>query len=112
MSTKDDEAGALARKHYEIEPGITQILRIRRTDDAEADPKEPIKLLEVNENTVASGILPISFAANPAADIHFPSLIVEITPDEFCDIQNERLKLPDGWVLADEIPRQEEACER
>ena len=61
MPTKDEEAMALAQKHYLVEAGMTQIFRITGDAAAEVTPAEPIKLLEVNEYTVPSGILPIHF---------------------------------------------------
>ena len=61
MPTKDEEAMALAQKHYELEAGLTQIFRITGIAELELRPVEPIKLLEVNENTVPSGIMPIQF---------------------------------------------------
>jgi hypothetical protein len=105
MSTKDEEAPELARKHYEIEPGMTQIFRLAGSADVECRPNEPIKLLEVNENTVPSGIMPIWFGPSPASGLHHSSIILEVTPDEFERIQRQQLDLPNGWKLADLIPR-------
>jgi hypothetical protein len=109
MTSKDAEARYLAQKHYQIERSVTHILRITSQADAETRPDEPIKLLEVNEETVASGVVPIAFAPDPASGIHYPSVIVEVTPDEFQKIKSEELKLPVGWILGDPIPRQEES---
>jgi hypothetical protein len=61
MPTRDEEAVALAQRHYQVETGLTHVFRITGAADVEARPKEPIKLLEVNENTVPSGILPLQF---------------------------------------------------
>ena len=105
MRTKDEEARALAQKHYEVEVGLTQIFRVTGTAEVEVRPTEPIKLLEVNENTVASGIMPIQFGPSPASGLHYPAVILEITPDEYQKIQNEELKLPNGWKLGDLIPK-------
>jgi hypothetical protein len=105
MTNQDQAAKELAEKHYQIETGVTQIFRIKKNTNHEANSVEPIILLEVNQNTVASGILPLYFGPIPAAGIPFPSVIVEITPDELCKIQNQELKLPDGWVLGDMIPK-------
>lgn len=109
MLDKDAEAIELAQKHYEIEDGITEIRRITVTPLAEASPSEPIKLLEVNENTVPAGVMPIGFGPDPAAGIHFPSIIVEVTPEEFQKIQAQELELPQGWTLSEPIPRHEAA---
>ena len=65
----------------------------------------PIKLLEVNENTVPSGVMPIQFGPSLASGIHYSSIIVEVTPDEYEEIQTGKLGLPDGWTLGEEIPK-------
>jgi hypothetical protein len=109
MSSKDEEALELARKHYEIEPGMTRIFRLTGSAEVESRPNEPIKLLEINENTVPSGIMPIWFGPFPAAGLHHSSIILEVTPDEFDKIQERRLELPNGWQLADLIPKATEA---
>ena len=105
MPTKDEEAMTLAQKHYQIEAGLTQIFRITGSAEVELRPLEPVKLLEVNENTVPSGIMPIQFGPSPASGLYYPSIILEVTPDEFQGIQNQELKLPNGWKVGDLIPR-------
>lgn len=102
---KDDEAIDLAQRHYELEIGLSEVIRF--TDAAEVEKKstEPIKLLEVNENTIESGIMPIHFGPAPGSGIHYPSVIVEVTPEEYCKIQSNELQLPDGWRFPVPIPR-------
>jgi hypothetical protein len=109
MPNIDDEARELARKHYQIEDGVTQIIRIIDCAyGAAGDRKDNrIILLEVNENTISSGIMPLQFAPLPAAGIHYPSIIVEVTPEEFDRIRSQELKLPAGWKLGGPIPREE-----
>ena len=105
MPTKEEEALELARKHYQIETGLTQIFRVAGSADAEGRPREPIKLLEVNENTVPSGIMPIQFGPSPASGLSYSSIIIEVTPDEFRKLQDRQLELPHGWTIGDAIPR-------
>jgi hypothetical protein len=105
MPTKDEEATELARMHYEVETGMIQIFRITGSSEIEVKPTEPIKLLEVNENTVPSGIMPIQFGPSPASGLHYSSIILEVTPDEFQKIQTNELKLPNGWTVGEPIPR-------
>ena len=105
MPTKDEEAAELARKHYLIETGMTQIFRITGSDDVEVRPNEPIKLLEVNQNTVPAGIMPIQFGPSAASGLSYPSIIVEVTPDEFLKIQDRQLELPHGWRIGAAFPR-------
>jgi hypothetical protein len=102
---KDEEANELAQLHYEIEAGMRQIFRITESADAETSVDEPIKLLEVNEDTVPGGIMPLRFGPEPSSGIHFSSIIVEVTPDEFEKIQSRELPLPFGWTVGNPIPR-------
>lgn len=96
----------LAKRHYEIEPGLTQIFRITDTaEDAQIIHAHPIKLLEVNANTVESGVMPLHFGPAPARGIPFSSVIIEVTPNEFEKIRSHELKLPDGWEIGEELPR-------
>ncbi len=105
MQTKEEEARYLACKHYEIEVGLSEVFRVIGPGDAELQASEPIKLLEVNENTVPSGILPIGFGPHPASGLHHSTIIVEVTPDEFQRIRSNELPLPHGWTIGDLIPR-------
>ncbi len=105
MPTKDEEAVSLAQMHYEVETGLSQIFRITATPEAEVRPTEPIKLLEVNENTIPSGIMPIQFGPSPASGLHYSSVVLEVTPDEYRKIQTEELRLPHGWKVGQPIPR-------
>ena len=105
MTTKDDEARRLAEVHYEVEPGMTHIFRIIGIDEAEVCPEEPIKLLEVNENTVPVGIMPLGFAPVPEHGIHHQSIIVEISPDEYEKIRSNELDLPRGWTIGNLYPK-------
>jgi hypothetical protein len=105
LREKSEVAKVLARKHYEIEAGLTQILRITKALQQEVPRSEPIKLLEVNENTFAAGVMPLHFGPVPDSGISFPTVIVEVTPEEFQRIQTHELKLPEGWELGEELPR-------
>ncbi len=102
---KDTAAQELAQRHYQIEEGITQIIRLNQAAEVEARATEPIKLLEINANTVPSGVMPLFFGPEPDVGIHFPSVIVEVTPDEFEKIKRHELKLPEGWRLGSAIPK-------
>ena len=95
MNDKTAIAQALADAHRGIEPSIVRIRRITSPD--ESDPSEPVKLLEVNPDTSPSGIVPIYFG--PSSKVPAPSVLVEITPKEYDDIERGDLKLPPGWKL-------------
>jgi hypothetical protein len=98
-------ARELAKKHYEVEDGLIRIFRLTGKSEVEASRSEPIKLLEVNENTVSSGVMPLHFGAVPDIGIPFPSIIVEVTPEEFMKIKTRELKLPKDWEIGEELPK-------
>jgi len=102
---KAEVARSLARKHYEAEDGLQRVFRLTVSAEVEMRPVEPIKLLQVNTNTVPSGILPVSFGPAPASGIPYSSVIVEVSPEEFAKIQTRELTLPKGWLLGEEMPR-------
>ena len=52
-----------------------------------------------------SVIMPIEFGPAPASGVHFPSIILEVTPDEYEKIKTGELVLPNGWEIGEEIPR-------
>jgi hypothetical protein len=103
--SKEAVAQRLAEAHYTIEPGIELIIRLLASTDQEADPKEPIKLLEVNRNTMADGIHPVFFGPHTGSGIFYPSIIVEVTPDEYVQIHRNPASLPNGWRLGAEFAR-------
>ncbi|MBI3824222.1 MAG: hypothetical protein HY289_16260 [Planctomycetes bacterium] len=107
IPTVDEVASDLANKHFELEPGMQHIFRLR-TKQAKQNP-ERIMLLEVNEYTVPGGIMPLYFGAN--AVIPYPCIIVEVTPEEYEKVKSKELKLPDGWKIGDEIQRPAETTE-
>jgi len=102
MSTKDEVARQLAFKHFDIERAITRVFRLRDASNHEDSPDTPIKLLEVNAETAPVGIMPLRFGALPAMGIPFSSIIIEVTPKEFEQLQCADLALPRGWEIAEE----------
>jgi hypothetical protein len=105
LANKDEVAKELARKHYDIEPGITRIFKLRDKPELEDLSGAPIKLLEVNVDTAPSGIMPLYFGPVPSSGIPYPSVILEVTPDEFERIKLQELKLPEGWTIDEEYPK-------
>ncbi len=94
--SKDAVARLLAESHYRVDPAIERIVRLVSPLE-EDSPSEPIKLLEVNQDTSMSGILPVYFGAHADSGISFPSIIVEVRPEEFARIEGGELALPHGW---------------
>ena len=105
MSDKEALAQRLAEAHYRTEPGIIEVLRILNAPNIECRPDEPIKLLEVNSQTIPSGIMPLHFGPEPSSGVLFPTTIVEITPEEFVSLKQGVLLLPQGWRLGDVLAR-------
>jgi hypothetical protein len=96
-ATKDEAAEELAFWHFGVEPYLERVVRI--VVENEDAPGEPIKLLEVNSATVATGSVEL-FAFAPTASVPFATSIAEVTPEEFERIQRNELPLPQGWSLA------------
>ena len=105
MKDKGEVAKILAERHYQIDPTVIKIIRLEaETREQESNPDEPIKLLEISTETIPSGIMPLGFESHPASGICYPSVIIEVTPDEFADIQQGRLALPNNWQLGEILP--------
>lgn len=103
--SKDGVARRLADAHYSVEPGIVHIVRVLAAPEREADAREPIKLLEVNRDTTADGIRPVYFGPHAASGIFFPSVVIEVTPEEFEGIRGDPSALPNDWRIGDDLPR-------
>lgn len=104
--SKDAVAETLAKAHFQVDPAIEKIFRVN-APGRETDNSEPIKLLEVNRDTTLQGIVPIPFGPHAASGIYFPSVIIEIRPEEYDRVVAGDLTLPDDWVLGSEIARPE-----
>jgi hypothetical protein len=103
MADKHEAARRLAQAHYLVEQGLASVYRLVSPVETET---EPIKLLEVNRDTVPTGIMPLGFDAAPERGIPYPSVIVEVTPDEYEQIRSGALVLPNGWQIEEEIPNE------
>ena len=95
MSDKDRVAEELIRWHFEVEPGLVRVYRVLAIN--EDDPTEPIKLLEVNEQTLATGSFE-AYGFAPTADVPFPVLIAEVTSVELDGLRRSG-GLPPGWDI-------------
>ena len=65
--TKRDAARVLVDAHFRIEDGLERIFIMPAGLE---DPREPIKLLEVNANTLPTGSVE-PFAFSPTKDVPF-----------------------------------------
>jgi hypothetical protein len=96
MTDKDQAARELVDHHFTVEPGLNLVYRL--VNDNEASPTEPIKLLEINEATIATGSVEV-FGFGPSRNLPFSVEIAEITPGEFELFRNDPRALPTGWDL-------------
>lgn len=97
--SKNEVARDLARWHFFADPTITEIYWIRTGDAQEERDDEPIKLLEVSEESSETGSID-AFLFTPRGEITFPSVVAMVTPRELVLVQNDLLDLPEGWNLA------------
>lgn len=96
-NAKDKAARELAEWHFSVEPDLKRVIRIV-ADDEDA-PGEPIKFLEINAVTVATGsVEAFGFAASPS--VPFPTMVAEVTPEEYERVERNEIKLPAGWSLS------------
>jgi hypothetical protein len=61
--------------------------------------------LEVNADTVPSGVTPVYFGPRADRGMPYPRVIIDLTPDEFSQVQSSELALPDGWRVCEPLPR-------
>jgi hypothetical protein len=104
--TKGEAAHALVAWHFDHEPDLSHVIRF--LGDDEMNESEPIKLLEVNGATIATGRVDVyTFAASDSDP--FPVAIAEVTPAEYerIRVHDPTIPLPRDWSLdcAQEIRR-------
>ena len=100
--TKGEVAEDLAKAHFDIDRGLERVIELEGGLEREADL---IKLLEVNRDALPSGVQPLYFGAHPASGMFYPSVIVEVAPEEYEDSLAE-LEQRYGWKPVREIVRQ------
>jgi hypothetical protein len=100
--SKMETAKSLAEGHFRVDPYLRHVHLIEPMD--EQDPKDPIRLLEVVEGTLAMGIEPIGFPADSARGIEYPSMIVEISPDVYENVRTGIIRFADrDWTIGTEL---------
>jgi hypothetical protein len=100
--SKLETAKSLAAGHFRVEPNLRHVHLIEPMDDQ--DPKDPIRLLEVVEGTIERGIEPIGFTADPARGIEYPSVIVEVSPEEYKIVRNDGFRFGNrDWTIGEEL---------
>ncbi len=95
MSTNHDPkkiVADLVQDHFEIETELEQIVWLKK------GPTHEIRLLEINPNTAATGMVE-AFGFAPSVDVPYPLRIAEITPQEWERVQKGVIPLPENWSL-------------
>jgi hypothetical protein len=93
---KDKVADELIDWHFRTDPGTITVYRIMSADEEAIG--EPIKLLEVSEDTFGTGRVD-AFGFGPAEDVPYSMVIAIVSKQEIIQIENGDIKLPDGWSL-------------
>ena len=101
MKSREEIARELVGYHIVVEDEILCAFHYVQSGGDRAD--EPVKILEVSRATVPAGIAPVYFGAT--RDVPLPVVIIEITEEEYRDVEAGRLLLPDGWDEARELHR-------
>ena len=96
MITREDAARDLVEWHYQVDPGMTQVLRMFTPN--EDDPREPIKFLEVSPDTPASESV-MTFTFGRTEEFPYLMTIATITPEEMEQVRRGEIPLPDRWSL-------------
>lgn len=96
--SKESVARALAIAHQAMETTISAIYWLKPPIGEEGEG--PITLLEVNSATPACGIVPITFTADPP-EIPYPSIVIEVSPEEFDQLAAGQLSLPEDLRKAE-----------
>jgi hypothetical protein len=100
-----EDAEKLAQIHYQS-TSTSKVFVVSASVGPGDQADEPIKLLEVNEDTIPTGIVPLRFGPLPERGITRCSTIIEVTPDEYQQIENGKLPLPPGWEQRQLVERQ------
>lgn len=104
MSDRYEAAERLAQIHYQSE-STSEVYVTRASLEAEDHADQPIELLEVDEDTIPTGVVPLHFGPLPESGIAYSSTIIEVTPEEYRQIEKGELPLPEGWEERRLIPR-------
>ena len=121
-SKKDLLAKAIADGHYGVDSAVTDIYRI--IGPTEDDPDDPIKFLEVDAEAIPAGIVPVyvgrydwnfapdgkRFRVDKVGDAEESRLpisvvVIDISPEEFEQLNDGKLMLRSGWELGDRYTR-------
>lgn len=103
VMTRDEAARHLAELQTNLNPTL-HVYRVTSSDpQTEQSDSEPLKLLYVNEFTFPiDEIWPLGFEPT-AASGNFPTIIIDVSPEQFDQIRDGKLRLPHDWKLGEEL---------
>lgn len=85
-------AESLIQEHFELEPNLENVVWIN------SDKTTEIRLLEINSMTFPAGAV-LSFYFPPDEEFPYPTIMAEITPEEWQKVLRNEIPLPEGWTL-------------
>src|SRR3712207_3958148 len=92
MKSVFEVAEELAQAHKREDPATTEVYVSEAQDE--------VRLVEVSGSLgkgTPSEVLPFRFAARPDLGVHYPSVVVLLSPEEWEAVKRGELKLPSGW---------------
>lgn len=82
----------MVKDNFEVEDGLERIIWLRR------GAGDKIRLIEVNRNGIPIGRVE-AFYFSPSKEVPFKTYLADITPEEWQQVLNGEIHLPDGWSL-------------
>ncbi len=102
--TKLELAKEAAKFHYSLDDDLRHIFLLGPL--CEDDPEEPVKLLEVRDFAVESGLMPVAFPPGSERGFPFWLYIAELSPREFQKIDPTNIPFRgETWTIIEELPR-------
>jgi hypothetical protein len=101
---RDSWAHSYGRAHLEADDAIASVWYLKDAPDRE------IRLIEVNDQSVDrtdEGLEPVWFKISVGNPDEHRLYVLDVTPDQWVRIKDEKLNLPEGWSLdaSEEIKR-------
>ncbi len=93
---RDSWASFYAKRHLDIDDAVEQIFYL-----PENAPAREIRFLEVNRSiSEMSPPEPIDFGVDTGGVDEHKLYVLDVTPAQWKQLQDDNLSLPDGWTLA------------
>jgi hypothetical protein len=83
MKTRQTAVNELVDWHFKTENGLQKVLYFPSENE-----RDPIRLIEVNDHTIATGSFDV-YTFAPSKDIPFPVQIAELSPLELDTLQRD-----------------------